>query len=160
MTTGHNFWDASVWSLMIELTILLVGMLTANMLRRLIKPLRQSLIPSSVLGGFLILFANIAVEKITGGTLFNKVTMETLTYHGLGLGFVAMALRSNETTVLYKAACVYCKLGKKPEALEALRHAAQAGFKDHEWARRDPDLALLHGDPGFESLYPETAARG
>ncbi|MBA4347263.1 MAG: hypothetical protein C0413_00195 [Clostridiales bacterium] len=96
MTTGHNFWDPGVWSLMIELTILLVGMLTANMLRRLIKPLRQSLIPSSVLGGFLILFANIAYEKITGSTLFSKVTMETLTYHGLGLGFVAMALRSNK----------------------------------------------------------------
>ena len=96
MTTGHNFWDPGVWSLMIELTILLVSMLTANMLRRLIKPLRQSLIPSSVLGGFLILFANIAYEKITGVSLFNKVTMETLTYHGLGLGFVAMALRSNK----------------------------------------------------------------
>lgn len=96
MTTGHNFWDASVWSLMIELTILLVGMLTANMLRRLIKPLRQSLIPSSVLGGFLILFANMAYEKIVGAPVFSKVTMETLTYHGLGLGFVAMALRSNK----------------------------------------------------------------
>src|SRR5512133_3180991 len=96
MTTGHTFWDPGVWSLMIELTILLVGMLTANMLRRLIKPLRQSLIPSSVLGGFLILIANIAYEKITGTTLFNKVTMETLTYHGLGLGFVAMALRSSQ----------------------------------------------------------------
>lgn len=93
MTTGHNFWDASAWSLMIELTILLVGMLVANMLRRLIKPLRQSLIPSSVLGGFLILFANLAYEKITGDSVFSKVTMETLTYHGLGLGFVAMALR-------------------------------------------------------------------
>ena len=96
MTTGHNFWDAGVWSLMIELTILLVGMLTANMLRRLIKPLKQSLIPSSVLGGFLILFANIAYEKIMGVSLFSKVTMETLTYHGLGLGFVAMALRSSK----------------------------------------------------------------
>ena len=96
MTTGHNFWDAGIWSLMIELTILLVGMLTANMLRRLIKPLRQSMIPSSVLGGFLILFANIAYEKITGSSLFSKVTMETLTYHALGLGFVAMALRSNK----------------------------------------------------------------
>jgi len=96
MTTGHNFWDAGVWSLMIELTILLVGMLTANMLRRLIKPLRQSLIPSSVLGGFLILFANIAYEKIVGAPVFSKVTMETLTYHGLGLGFVAMALRSSK----------------------------------------------------------------
>jgi non-specific serine/threonine protein kinase len=72
---------------------------------------------------------------------------------------LAMALRSNETTVLYNAACVYCQLGKKAEALEALRHAAQAGFKDHEWARRDPDLALLHGDPEFEKLYPEAPAR-
>jgi non-specific serine/threonine protein kinase len=71
---------------------------------------------------------------------------------------LAMALRSNETTVLYNAACVYCQLGKKPEALEALRHAAQGGFKDHAWARRDPDLALLHGDPEFEELYPPGTA--
>ena len=96
MTTGQNFWDASVWSMMIELTILLVAMLTANMLRRLIKPLRQSLIPSSVLGGFLILIANLVYKHITGDSMFNKVTMETLTYHGLGLGFVAVALRLSE----------------------------------------------------------------
>lgn len=96
MTTGQNFWDASVWSMMIELTILLVGMLTANMLRRLIKPLRQSLIPSSVLGGFLILIANLVYKEITGDSMFGKVTMETLTYHGLGLGFVAVALRLSE----------------------------------------------------------------
>ena len=93
MTTGQYFWDSGVWSLLIELTILLVGMLTANMLRRLIKPLRQSLIPSAVLGGFLILIANLVYEQIAHESLFTKVTMETLTYHGLGLGFVAMALR-------------------------------------------------------------------
>jgi len=67
---------------------------------------------------------------------------------------LAMALRSNETTVLYNAACVYCQLGKKAEALDALGRAAEVGFKDAEWARRDPDLVLLHGDPAFEKLYP------
>jgi non-specific serine/threonine protein kinase len=72
---------------------------------------------------------------------------------------LAMALRSNETTVLYNAACVYCQLGKKAEALDALGRAAEVGFKDSEWARRDPDLVLLHGDPGFEKLYPEPPAR-
>ena len=71
---------------------------------------------------------------------------------------LAMALRSNETTVLYNAACVYCELGRKPEALEALRRAAEAGFRDSDWARRDPDLTLLHGDPEFETLYPAPAA--
>jgi len=33
------------------------------------------------------------------------------------------------------------------------------GFKDVEWARRDPDLALLHGEPEFEKLYAEGTAR-
>ncbi len=96
MSTGQDLWNPSVWSMMIELTIVLVGMLTANMLRRLIKPLRQSLIPSAVLGGFLILLANFVYEKLAGESLFTKVTMETLTYHGLGLGFVAVALRQTD----------------------------------------------------------------
>ncbi len=34
---------------------------------------------------------------------------------------LAMALRPNEATVLYNVACVFCQLGKKPEALEALQ---------------------------------------
>jgi non-specific serine/threonine protein kinase len=67
----------------------------------------------------------------------------------------AMALRPNEATVLYNAACTFCFLKKKAEALEALRKAWENGFKDPDWARRDPDLALLHGDPEFERLYPE-----
>src|SRR5216683_2902201 len=68
---------------------------------------------------------------------------------------LAMTLRANEASILYNAACVYCLLKKKPEALEALTKAWQAGFKDSVWARRDPDLAFIHGDPEFEKLYPE-----
>jgi non-specific serine/threonine protein kinase len=43
---------------------------------------------------------------------------------------------------------------KKPEALDVLRKAHEAGFRDRDWARRDPDLAILYGDPEFERLYP------
>src|SRR5262252_3590101 len=68
---------------------------------------------------------------------------------------LAVTLRANEASILYNAACVYCLLKKKTEALESLRKAWEAGSKDAVWARRDPDLALLRGDPEFERLYPE-----
>jgi serine/threonine protein kinase/tetratricopeptide (TPR) repeat protein len=67
---------------------------------------------------------------------------------------LAMALRPNDAMVMYNVACVFGQLGKKPEALEALRKALEAGWKDATWARRDPDLAILHGDPAFDALYP------
>lgn len=68
---------------------------------------------------------------------------------------LAITLRANEASILYNAACVYCMLKRKPEALNALRKAWEAGFQDAVWARRDPDIALLHDDPEFERLYPE-----
>jgi serine/threonine protein kinase/Tfp pilus assembly protein PilF len=71
---------------------------------------------------------------------------------------LAVTLRANEASILYNVACVYCLLKKKAEALDALRKAWEAGSKDAVWARRDPDLALLHGDPEFERLYPEKPA--
>jgi non-specific serine/threonine protein kinase len=71
---------------------------------------------------------------------------------------LAMALRANDAMVLYNVACVFGQLGRKDECLSALRKAWDAGFKDPTWARRDPDLALLHGEPDFERLYPESAS--
>jgi non-specific serine/threonine protein kinase len=67
---------------------------------------------------------------------------------------MAVTLRANEASILYNAACTYCKIARRPEALDALRKAWEAGFKDASWARRDPDLSPLHGDPEFERLYP------
>ena len=53
---------------------------------------------------------------------------------------LAVTLRANEASILYNAACLYCDLNRKPEALDALRKAWEAGFSDAVWARRDPDL--------------------
>jgi serine/threonine protein kinase/Tfp pilus assembly protein PilF len=71
---------------------------------------------------------------------------------------LAVTLRANEASILYNAACVYCGLRKKQEALDALSKAWTAGFRDAVWARRDPDLAPLHGEPEFERMYPEKPA--
>ena len=68
---------------------------------------------------------------------------------------LAVTLRANEASILYNAACLYCKLGRKSDALDALSKSWEAGFKDAAWARRDPDLNLLHDEPEFNRLYPE-----
>jgi non-specific serine/threonine protein kinase len=71
---------------------------------------------------------------------------------------MAVTLRADESSILYNAACTYCRLNRKVEALDALRKAWDAGSRDPVWTRRDPDLLLLHGDPEFERLYPEKPA--
>jgi serine/threonine protein kinase/Flp pilus assembly protein TadD len=73
---------------------------------------------------------------------------------------MAMTLRANEASILYNAACIYCSLQRKSDALDALRKAWEAGFKDSIWARRDPDLAPLRDEPEFDRLYPPIEASG
>ena len=103
MTGQSNFWDVGVWSLIITFAILFGGMLIANLLRRVIPALRKSLIPSAVLGGFLVLIADAIFKAIFGHSMFDVSTLEAMTYHGLGLGFVALALRSSDKVKSPKA---------------------------------------------------------
>lgn len=60
------------------------------------------MIPSSVLGGFLLLMAAYIIKLITKSeTTFlsdYSATLGALTYHGLGLGFVALALKKEKVS--------------------------------------------------------------
>ncbi|HMQ03823.1 MAG TPA: hypothetical protein PKD26_07895 [Pyrinomonadaceae bacterium] len=69
-----------------------------------------------------------------------------------------MALRPDDTMILYNIACVFCQLGNAKDAMNALRKACEAGYSATAWARQDPDLALLHDDPEFETLFNSTEA--
>ena len=73
---------------------------------------------------------------------------------------LAITLRANEASILYNAACTFALLKRKAEAMATLRKAWEAGFKDATWARRDPDLVILHGDAEFNQMYPATSASG
>lgn len=93
MTSGFNFWDADIWSFVITLSIILGVMMIANFLRRCIPFLRKSLLPASVLGGFIALGVDALFKAIFGRSMFDLSTLEAITYHGLGLGFIALAWR-------------------------------------------------------------------
>lgn len=98
-----NFWDFSSWGFFNLTTILLASLLVANMLKRSIPWLEASLIPTSVLGGGILLVISVVYNNITGTEFFNTpffsgqgtAWLELLTYHMLALGFTASALKSS-----------------------------------------------------------------
>jgi non-specific serine/threonine protein kinase len=71
---------------------------------------------------------------------------------------LATALRPDDTMILYNIACVFCLTGNAKDAMNSLRKACEAGYSATAWARQDPDLALLHGDPEFEALFKANRA--
>ena len=93
MTTGMNLWDSNVWSFVLTLSLLFASMILANIIRTNCRFIRRLMIPSSVLGGFLLLAVNWIVKLINGTGLYSTSMLEILTYHGLGLGFAALSLR-------------------------------------------------------------------
>ncbi|MBQ7999810.1 MAG: hypothetical protein IJ298_01165 [Ruminococcus sp.] len=97
-----NFWDSNVWGFINVMAVLLLSLLVANMLKRSVKFLKYSLIPTSVLGGSILLVISSVYEIITGDVLFDTAffggngmaTMEIITYHALALGFIASTFKS------------------------------------------------------------------
>lgn len=71
---------------------------------------------------------------------------------------MAMALRPDDAMILYNTACAYCGMDNAKDAMTALKKAWEAGYTNSTWTRQDPDLALLHGNPEFERIYPAADA--
>ncbi len=72
---------------------------------------------------------------------------------------LAMALRPDDTMILYNIACTLCTMKNPKDAMVALRKAWDAGYRNPIWTRQDPDLTILHGDPEFERLYPPVESK-
>ncbi len=68
---------------------------------------------------------------------------------------IAVALRPNDSNILYNAACVYALFGRKAEALEMIKKAVAGGYSNMDWLARDPDLNCLHDEPEFQRLLEE-----
>ena len=80
--------NVALWNVIIQFGIIAVVILLSNLLRRRVSFVKNSLMPTAVLGGFILLIA-----RSVGIFDFDTDFMEKLIYHGIALGFIAMALR-------------------------------------------------------------------
>ena len=78
-----------LWNFIIQMGLLACSVLLANVLRRRIPLFRRTLMPVSVLAGFLLL-----ALKTTGIYQPDNNLLEILVYHCIALGFIAMSLRT------------------------------------------------------------------
>ncbi len=86
-----------VWNIMLQFCIIAAGLLAGNIVRTKVAFMQKSLIPSALIGGALLLiFRAIYTEVLGWEDLIDKSSMEVITYHALGLGFVALALKNNK----------------------------------------------------------------
>ncbi len=106
----ENFWDFSVWSGFNLAAVLLVSLLAANVLKKSIHFLQASLIPTSVLGGGILIVVAGLYKLATGVNMFETEffggdginTLEIITYHTLALGFIASAFKPSKTKLTKK----------------------------------------------------------
>ena len=99
-----NFWDYSVWGGLNLFSVLLISLLAANLMKKFFPVLKASLIPSSVLGGGILIVIAGIYKFCTGNVMFDTrffggngtSTLELITYHSLALGFIASAFKSSD----------------------------------------------------------------
>ena len=81
MTMVENFWDYSVWGSINLIAVLMVALFAANVLKRRVKLVKRSLIPTSVLAGLLLLGVSAIWEHFTGTILFNTNFLSVFPKH-------------------------------------------------------------------------------
>jgi len=98
--------NTQLWNSIIQIGIIAAAILVANVLRRKIPFIRKSLMPTAVLGGFLVLLG-----KSIGLIPVDLAFYEFITYHCIAIGFIAQSLRIPERTDEDKAGRIGLKSG-------------------------------------------------
>ena len=101
----ENFWDYSVWGFIMIISVLLASLLAGNSLKRKVPFLKNSLMPSSVIGGTVLIVIAAIYKAISGEVMFDTAVfnhagtsyLEMITYHTLALGFIASTLKITDS---------------------------------------------------------------
>ena len=86
----------TVWKVAVNIGLLLVALLIGNALRRSVPLLRKAFIPSALVGGLILFFVNLFFDKVLSLPIIDARIMQIITYHMLGVGFIAMSLKAVE----------------------------------------------------------------
>jgi glutamate:Na+ symporter, ESS family len=87
-----QFWNNEYWNGLNQIAFLAIVLLVSNVIRRKVKFLRKSLLPTAVFGGFIVLIVK-EINLLPVG-FFNVTFMEVITFHMLAIGFISLALKS------------------------------------------------------------------
>ncbi len=98
----ENFWDSNVWGVILLIAVLLSSLLVGNVLKKSIPILKKSLIPTSVIGGTVLIIIAAIYKGAAGEVMFDTsifggkgtAFLEIITYHTLALGFIASSFKS------------------------------------------------------------------
>lgn len=63
-----------------------------------------------------------------------------------------MEMSVTDPHTICNAACTYCMVGRRADALDTLRNAVEAGYSECESASLDPDLISIRDEPEFRRL--------
>ena len=83
--------NTQLWNSVMQTGIIAALMLLANVLRQKVAFIRNSLMPTAVLAGFILL-----ILRSTGILRIDAEFLEVVTYHAIALGFIALSLRIPE----------------------------------------------------------------
>ena len=100
----ENFWGTEVWGTINLVMVLLGSLLAGNIIKKSIRALQASLIPTSVIGGTLLIIVAAIYKLCTGNVMFDTsffggdgtAALEVITYHSLALGFIASVFKTNK----------------------------------------------------------------
>ncbi len=87
--------NTALWGPIIQIGIIAGLVLFANILRRKIPFVQKTMIPTAVLAGFILLL----LKSLNIVPVITNEFLETITYHTIALGFIAMSLRVPDKTV-------------------------------------------------------------
>ena len=86
--------NSSLWNPIIQVGVIAAVVLLANIIRRKVPFIKKTMMPTAVLGGFLLLL----LKYLNVIPFITAEFLESMTYHALAFGFIAMSLRVPEKT--------------------------------------------------------------